>query len=52
MAPDGRSFVTAVSLQGASLWIHDSSGDRQISLEGNAATPASSLPMAASSSTA
>jgi Tol biopolymer transport system component len=40
MAPDGRSFVTAVSLQGASLWLHDPSGDRQISLEGNAATPA------------
>jgi eukaryotic-like serine/threonine-protein kinase len=40
MAPDGRSFVTAVSIQGASLWLHDSSGDRQISLEGNAANPA------------
>jgi len=40
MAPDGRSFVTAVSLQGASLWLHDASGDRQISVEGNAATPA------------
>ena len=40
MAPDGRSFVTAVSLQGASLWLHDAGGDRQISLEGNAATPA------------
>jgi len=40
MAPDGRSFVTAVSVQGASLWLHDSSGDRQISLEGNAANPA------------
>jgi len=39
MAPDGRSFVTAVSLQGASLWLHDAGGDRQISLEGNAATP-------------
>jgi Tol biopolymer transport system component len=39
MAPDGRSFVTAVSLQGASLWLHDASGDRQISIEGNAATP-------------
>jgi serine/threonine protein kinase len=39
MAPDGRSFVTAVSLQGASLWLHDGSGDRQISLEGNAAAP-------------
>jgi Tol biopolymer transport system component len=40
MAPDGRSFVTAVSLQGDSLWLHDSSGDRQISIEGNAAGPA------------
>ena len=39
MAPDGRSLVTAVSLQGASLWLHDANGDRQISLEGNAATP-------------
>ncbi|HLJ15010.1 MAG TPA: hypothetical protein VKV15_10975 [Bryobacteraceae bacterium] len=39
MAPDGRSFVTAVSMQGASLWLHDATGDRQISLEGNAATP-------------
>src|SRR5262249_24339682 len=39
MAPDGRSFVTAVSLQAAALWIHDSSGDRQISIEGNAANP-------------
>ncbi|HEY2016114.1 MAG TPA: protein kinase, partial [Bryobacteraceae bacterium] len=39
MAPDGRSFVTAVSLQGASLWLHDASGDRQISLEGNAGNP-------------
>jgi serine/threonine protein kinase/Tol biopolymer transport system component len=40
MAPDGRSLVTAVSLQGASLWLHDARGDRQISVEGNAATPA------------
>jgi serine/threonine protein kinase/Tol biopolymer transport system component len=39
MAPDGRSFVTAVAILGASLWVHDSSGDRQISLEGNAANP-------------
>jgi serine/threonine protein kinase len=39
MAPNGRSFVTAVSLQAASLWLHDSSGDREISIEGNAATP-------------
>jgi hypothetical protein len=39
VAPDGRSLVTAVSLQGASLWVHDKGGDRRISLEGNAATP-------------
>jgi Tol biopolymer transport system component len=39
MAPDGRSLVTAVSTLGASLWLHDSSGERQISLEGNAANP-------------
>ncbi len=39
VAPDGRSFVTAVSLQGASAWLHDASGDRQISLEGNAGNP-------------
>jgi hypothetical protein len=36
MAPDGRSFVTAVGLQRGSVWIHDAGGNRQISLEGNA----------------
>ncbi len=39
MAPDGRSFVTAVALQNASLWVHDARGERQVSLEGNAADP-------------
>jgi Tol biopolymer transport system component len=39
MDPDGRSLVTAVSTLGASLWLHDSRGERQISLEGNAANP-------------
>jgi hypothetical protein len=39
MAPDGRSFVTAVALQNTSLWIHDARGERGISLEGNAAQP-------------
>jgi Tol biopolymer transport system component len=39
MAPDGRSFVTGVALQNASLWVHDARGERQISLEGNAAEP-------------
>ena len=38
MAPDGRSFVTAVALQSAAIWLHDAHGQRQISLlEGNAA---------------
>ena len=40
MAPDGRSFVTAVALQSSSVWVHDANGERQISLlEGNAAYP-------------
>ena len=40
MAPDGRSFVTAVGLQSSSIWVHDARGERQISLlEGNAAYP-------------
>jgi len=38
MAPDGRSLVTAVALQSASIWVHDARGERHISLlEGNAA---------------
>ena len=40
MAPDGRSFVTAVALQNASLWVHHANGERQVSLEGNAADAA------------
>ena len=39
VAPDGRSLITAVALQNTSLWIHDARGERQISLEGNAANP-------------
>lgn len=39
MAPDGRSFVTAVGLENVSVWLHDVRGERQISLEGNAAEP-------------
>jgi len=39
MAPDGHSFVTSVSLQSSSLWLHDATGEREISLEGNAAQP-------------
>jgi hypothetical protein len=39
MAADGRSFITAVGLESASLWLHDAHGERQISLEGNATEP-------------
>ena len=39
IAPDGRSFVTAVGLQNVSVWIHDGRGERQVSLEGNAGDP-------------
>jgi eukaryotic-like serine/threonine-protein kinase len=40
IAPDGRSFDTAVGLQSVSVWIHYAEGERQISvLEGNAAYP-------------
>ena len=35
MAPDGRSFVTAVAVQNVSAWLHDPTGERQILLEGN-----------------
>ena len=35
MAPDGRSFVTAVAVQNVSAWLHDRNGERQILLEGN-----------------
>lgn len=39
MAPDGRSFVTAVGLNQSSVWVHDLKGDRQVSLEGHAYQP-------------
>jgi Tol biopolymer transport system component len=39
MAPDGRSLVTAVTVENTSLWIHEAKGERQISLEGNGANP-------------
>ena len=39
MAPDGRSFITAVGLTQSSVWFHDGEGDRQVSLEGYAFAP-------------
>jgi Tol biopolymer transport system component len=34
MAPNGRSFVTAVGLRQSAVWVHDARGERQISVEG------------------
>jgi len=34
LASDGRSFITAVGLRQSAVWVHDSSGERQVSLEG------------------
>jgi eukaryotic-like serine/threonine-protein kinase len=39
MAPGGRSLLTAVGVRQSSVWVHDSRGDRQISLEGQAFQP-------------
>jgi serine/threonine protein kinase/Tol biopolymer transport system component len=39
IAADGRSLVTSVGQQRRGVWIRDASGERQISLEGNAYWP-------------
>jgi eukaryotic-like serine/threonine-protein kinase len=39
IAPDGRSFVTAVGTKRRSVWVHDSTGERAVSLEGYAFNP-------------
>ena len=39
MAPDGRSFITSVGLKQSSVWMHDSDGERQVSLEGYSYDP-------------
>ncbi len=38
-APDGRSFVSSVGESQSTLWLHDSSGTRQITSEGFAYLP-------------
>jgi Tol biopolymer transport system component len=40
MAPDGRSLVTSVGNEQSTVWLHDAQGDRQVSSEGYAVTPA------------
>jgi serine/threonine protein kinase len=39
IAPDGRSFITAVGMTRRSVWVHDSRGERAVSLEGYALNP-------------
>jgi Tol biopolymer transport system component len=39
MAPDGRSIVTSVGSKQSSVWVHDSGGKRQLSLEGYSYDP-------------
>ncbi|HTG62435.1 MAG TPA: protein kinase [Terriglobia bacterium] len=39
IAPDGRSFITSVGMAESTVWIHDASGERQISSEGYADVP-------------
>lgn len=39
LAPDGRFVITAVGMKQGSVWVHDSHGDRQVSLEGFAHQP-------------
>jgi Tol biopolymer transport system component len=39
MAPDGKSFLTAVGLKQRSIWVRDARGERQVSLEGYAQYP-------------
>ncbi len=40
VAPDGRSFVTSIGTSQSTVWVHDSSGDRQMTSEGFAFLPA------------
>ena len=39
IAPDGRSFITAVGMTRRSVWVHDSRDERAVSLEGYALNP-------------
>lgn len=36
MAPDGKSFLTSVGTQDITIWIHDKTGNHQLSSEGSA----------------
>jgi serine/threonine protein kinase/Tol biopolymer transport system component len=36
MLPDGKSLITSVGTQDATIWLHDAKGDHQLSSEGSA----------------
>ena len=40
VAPDGKSLVTAVGARQSTIWMHDASGERQITSEGYGMQPA------------
>jgi serine/threonine protein kinase/Tol biopolymer transport system component len=39
MAPDGKSLITSVGSLDRTVWMHDKSGDHQVSSEGNTSNP-------------
>ncbi len=39
IAPDGRSFITAVGWEQSTVWVRDARGERQVSSEGYATLP-------------
>jgi eukaryotic-like serine/threonine-protein kinase len=39
MAPNGRSLITSVGTTEQTIWVHDSTGDHQMSSQGYAASP-------------
>jgi Tol biopolymer transport system component len=39
VAPDGRSLITSVGIRQSAIWMHNASGDREISPDGVASSP-------------
>jgi serine/threonine protein kinase len=39
MAPDGKSFITAVGSRDSTVWLHDKVGNHQVSSEGSGSEP-------------
>jgi len=40
MAPDGKSVITSVGSAVSAVWLHDATGEHQVSMESNTAAPA------------